>query len=299
MMKKFLIYFPVLLFFGLLTSGNLTASEDITLQEVKTISSKINPEEAFLLARLYETGNDTIAPDTIQSRALYLRAAEQGYTPAMNYTGFLYYRGELFTQNTDSALFWIGRAAEKGDITAAANLGYLYSESPIIPQDISKAVKWLTIASEKGVKETQIKLAQLKRADWEQMESDSLLYRGITYYTGKSPILGVAMLEIAAEKNSPKAQALLGEAYSKGLGVPYNHDKAIQYFFKAAINDDPVAQFILAELLEIFPDALSDIIEESGKDAELMKFPEYWYDKAAGKGVIDSDTAYKLLYSYP
>lgn len=246
------------------------------------------------LARLHDSGYDSISRDTLRSTALYLASAEKGYAPAMNFIGFRYYKGEGVIQNTDSAIYWIRHAAEKGDITAAANLGYLLTESTLIPHDFEEAEKWLLIASEEGVTEAQIKLAEMMKDKWAALPSDSALKLGKSYYLGKAPVIGVELLEVASHYNDPKALALLGDAYAKGIGVPYNHQKSIDFFYKAAIGGDPSAMFVIAEMLDIFPDALSsDTILRENNNAG------YWYEKAASSGVTDSDKAYELLYSLP
>ena len=93
---------------------------------------------------------------------------------------------------------------------------------------------------------------------------------------------------------SPRANALLGDAYSKGIGVPYNHQKSIDNFYKAALEGDPSAQFILAELLEIFPDILKNTTTEHLE--EEFYLPSYWYARAAEAGITDSESAYQRLY---
>ena len=55
---------------------------------------------------------------------------------------------------------------------------------------------------------------------------------------------------------------MLGHAYARGRGVPYDHRLANEYFARAAILGNPAAMFILAETLEIFPDALDDLLPD-------------------------------------
>lgn len=261
------------------------------------VSEAVEKDSAalFQLARDYETGTDSIAADTVKSISLYREAADMGYAPARNYLGFKYYKGEGVKQDVDSALYWIRSAAIDGDVTAAANLGYLYTEGTDVTHDELEAEKWLTIAAEAGIPGAQHKLVEIKRPVWIEMPVDSLLDAGRKYYLGRAPILGAEMLEIAAQKGDSKAMALMGDAYSKGRGVPYNHNKSVEYFYKAALNGDASAQFIIAETLEIFPDVLKDSGIEEGETIRA----EYWYEKASEQDIADSDAAYLLLYSIP
>lgn len=92
--------------------------------------------------------------------------------------------------------------------------------------------------------------------------------------------------------NEAAAAALLGDAYSRGLGVPYSYEKAIEYFYKAARLGNAPAQFIIAETLDVYPDALD---AWSPKSEERVA--AYWYDLAAKSGITDAATASRLLLS--
>lgn len=286
-------------------------------------SSKASGEDLFLLAQLYETGNDSIPADLDRSISYYRMAAREGYAPARNYLGFLHYEGSKTSKDVDSALYWIGLAAEEGDIKAAGNLGYLLSQASDVSHDYPRAFKWLQKASDAGLKSSLVPLAELYRrglgveADtlkaialydraiesgiqdaqlyllammgnsWKSLPADSALALGLKYYVHRAPVAGIDLIETAANAGSPKALALLGDAYSRGIGVPYDHDLSVEFFHKAAILGDPSAQFILAELLEFFPDLPGEDLHD----------PSYWYEKAAQAGVDDAEEAYKLLFT--
>lgn len=294
-MRRWMPFLLMTLFLcGVLWAQDEIDARRIAVRKLAERAETGDGKSLYDLARLHETGYDSIAIDTLRSLSLYMKAAEKGYAPARNYIGFKYYNGDGLTQNTDSALYWIHLAADDGDITAAANLGYLLTEGRGVAHDVPEALKWLTIASEGGVTGAQIKLVELEEEKWKGLPTDSLLKDGIRYYIGRAPILGSAILEIVADRDVPKAMAILGDAYSKGLGVPYNHQKSIDYFFMAADKGDPSAQFIVAEMLEIFPDVIpSDSVIIENSDAL------YWYERAKEGGVTDSDKAYQLLFTLP
>ncbi|MCH5224663.1 MAG: sel1 repeat family protein [Muribaculaceae bacterium] len=251
------------------------------------------------LAKLHDIGYDTISIDSLRSSLLYLASAKKGYPPAMNFIGFRYYNGDHVRQDIDSALYWIRAAGHAGDLTAATNLGYLLTQGEGVSHDEDEAVYWLTKASEGGVKEAQVNLIELMEEKWEALPADSALSLGTRYYVGSAPIIGVKLIEIASRYGSPKSKALLGDAYSKGRGVVYNHQKSIEYFYAAATAGDPSAQYILAELLDIFPDALLELFydgETCYYEAPILPSPHDLYEKAAEGGVVDSESAYRLLY---
>lgn len=240
----------------------------------------------FDLARILDIGYDSIPVDSIRSIALYREAARKGYAPARNYLGFRYYTGEGVNKNVDSAIYWINLAANEGDITAAANLGYLLTEGEEIPRDTVRALYWLEKASRGGVVEAEMKFVDLMRPQWQELPADSALSLGIDFYSKNTVIAGFTLIEIASNAEIPQALALLGDAYSKGLGTPYDHHKSIEYFSKAAHAGNPSAQFILAELLEFFPDAIK------GTDQSA----EYWYQQAALNGITDAQAAQEALF---
>lgn len=289
-MKRLLPFLLVfILFCGCIwAQGEDDLARRVALRQLVQHAEAGNAKALFDLARLHEIGYDSILIDSTRSKALYILSAEQGFAPAMNYIGFQYYKGESFPRDLDSALYWIRKAGDEGDATAAANLGYLLTESKDIPYDEEEALKWLTIASEAGVPEAQKKMVELMKEHWEEWPLDSVLKKGEEYYLSRVPIVGVSLLEIAARNGNARAMALLGDAYSKGVGAVYDHQKSMDYFYEAAVKGDPAAQFIVAELLEIFPDALAD-----------SEGAEYWYERAAEGGVTDSDSAYRMLYSIP
>lgn len=238
-----------------LLSGLLLAVVSVLGQE-RAENPDFKGAELFREARRLETVSDTVSPSDesvlTKANALYLEAANLEYAPAMNFIGFRYYKGEGLQENPDSAIYWIDRAARLGDITAAANLSFLLSEGTGINHDEATALRWSAVAAEGGV-------------------------TGAAY----------KMVELAEKLQTPYALALLGEAYSKGMGVEYDHQKSLEYYYRAAEQGDPSASFIVAELLDFFPDNFS---------AEPAA---YWYEKAAEQGVEDSLTAWKLLYSPP
>lgn len=240
-------------------------------------------------------GNDKVG-EGLDITDLQARA-RTGDPAAMNMLGFLYYQGKGVSLNIDSAIHYIRLAADKGDITAAANLGFLLTEGQGVDHDSIEAIKWLTIASEAGVKEPQEILVGIKQNEWMGLSPDSALLLGLRYYTGRSPILGVALFRIAAHRGNARALALLGDAYSKGKGVPYDYLKSVDYFYRGAIAGNPSAIFILAELLEFFPDILENLRDAGSSSLPLN--PDTLYKSASIWGINDAATAESLLLSYP
>ncbi len=75
---------------------------------------------------------------------------------------------------------------------------------------------------------------------------------------------------------------LLGDASSRGRGLPYGHREAMKWYAKAAMALNPEALEIIAETIEIFPDEMEEITDEIGQyESELTPLLE-----AAGMSVI-------------
>lgn len=314
----------------------------LALRKLSERAANGEMEAIYELAKLHDIGYDSIEVDSARSTALYRVAAEKGFAPARNYLGFRYFNGEYVRQNVDSALYWLVKAAAAGDASAANNLGYLLSNSDVVSRDYPQAIHWLKIASEAGLPSAQSMLADLLRQGlgtepdtvsaenlytkaivegglhdaelkllnmmgrkWEAMPGDSVIVIGRYFYSHGGPIIGIAVLEDIAPHDNPDVLALLGDAYSRGVGVPYDHDKSITYFLNAALLGNPSAQFVIGELLDILPDSLDnetyesvleDYFDKENIPSDIFTAP-YWYEKAAESGIIDAESAANALLS--
>lgn len=300
----------------------------------------------YHLATLHDTGYDSIEVDSARSTLLYRLSAEKGYAPAMNYLGFRYFNGEYVAQDVDSALYWMAKAAGAGDAKAANNLGFLLANSDKVARDYHQAFYWLSRAAQAGLpagesqladlyrnglgtekdtakaevlynraiagglRDAELKLLSMKGRDWETLPPDSALMLGRYYYSHNAPFIGVTLFENAAAYDNADALALLGDAYSRGVGVEYNHHRSLEYFLRAALLGQPSAEFVVGELLDIFPDALSDSVaqtvikrymphsspqEAARNDSAGIASAQYWYDKASGAGITDAEGASRRL----
>ncbi|MDE7108698.1 MAG: sel1 repeat family protein [Muribaculaceae bacterium] len=265
---------------------------------VRALSHKAENGDAaamYQLARLHDMGYDSIPVDTARSTALYRRSALLGYGPARNYLGFRYFRGEGVTQDVDSALYWLKLAAEEGDPGAANNLGYLYASGEYLERDYAKAREWFGKAAAAGLHTAEAQLADLYReglgGEADTTAAIVLYNKAVEGGLRDARLKLVSLLRDAALKGDARAMAMLGEAYAKGDGVPYNHELATQYYLRAALKGDPSAALVIAELLDIFPDALTSdsmtaIIDEyapEGISKSDLHSSAYWYEAAGGR----------------
>lgn len=309
------------------------------LRQLEERAEAGDPKALFDLASLYDTGYDSIPIDSLRSSALYRMSAEKGYAPAQNYLGFRYFNGEAIRQDVDSALYWLAKAAGQGDIKAANNLGFLLANSEIVSRDYPQAIYWLSRAADAGLptagasladlfrqglgtepdtlkavelytkaiqgglQDAELKLLSMMGRKWETLPADSAATLGKFYYTHGAPFIGVTLFENAASDDNPLAYTFLGDAFSRGIGAEYNHDKSLEYFLRGALGGNHSAQFVIGELLDMFPDALTahgpvEILKETYGESlpPGIDTADYWYERAAEGGINDGDGAYKALF---
>ncbi len=291
-----------------------------------------DPKSLHDLAYLYENGLAGIEKNRQEAIRLYTLSAEAGYAPAQNYLGFCYYKGEGVPRDAAKSLFWIQKAAEQGDIKSYNNLGWLLLEGDGVVHDASKAAYWFSRAADEGLPTAQCQLADLFKtgvgvkqdsivadslyhkamyaglADAEQkllamnynryllMNADDALNLAKKYYYDTHFLLAVTLFEIAEQKGSVRAKTFLGECYAHAYGVSYDFNKALAFYYDAAIAGDAPAQFIIAETIEMIPDVIEILFPESlSDDTNPFAIAHEWYEKAAKQGVIDAATATKMM----
>lgn len=226
-----------------------------------------DPEAIYRLSVIYERGFDSIPADTVRSIALLRQAADKGYAPAQNYLGFLYSRGEMVRQDSDSARYWIGRAADSGDAKAANNLafillqnnseaddtlavryltdaaeaglppalttlGSLYAEGRAVPRDTIRAAGLFEKALEAGFRDAELHLLNLKGRDWMQMNASDRLDQSIKYWKMGSPLIGVELISGLMTDSLGPIPGLdpkqTARVYAL-LGHAYSHGEGVSY----------------------------------------------------------------------
>lgn len=206
--------------------------------------------------------------------------------------------------NNDSIAFvYLQKGASAQIPTAFSMLGDMYRDGRWVKRDTLKAAANYEAALERGLGDAEARLIALMGHRWQRLPQDSAFNLGLRYYAGYAPGAGVLLLERAAEIPDTigigaHAMALLGDAYSRGVGVKYSHDKSLEYFARAALAGNPSAMYILAETLEVFPDALQDFsvdlqdpsVDLQDPSTNLQNLPAAFLDREA---VIDrlSDSA--------
>lgn len=287
-------------------------------------------EAQYRLSALLETGFDSIPADTVRSLSLLRRSADAGYAPALNYMGFLFQKGGILPADPDSARYYIRKAADRGDNLAAHNFAYLllnedddasndslaveylrkaaqagmpqsqtlladlYAGGKVLAADRNAAIRLYEDAIARGFHDAELRLLNMMGPEWQKLNAAEALSEAKRYWIMGAPTIAVELLHQIGpyEPETAQAYALLGHAYSRGQGAPYDHRRANEYFARAAIMGNPSAQFILSETLEIFPDALQDLLP----DLPDSMTPESLRQSAAKAGILSPEQASAALF---
>ena len=210
-----------------------------------------------------------ILPADPDSALWYLRrAADLGDLKAAHNIAFLTL-GPDASLPADSAsaalaLGYLRRAADGGLPQAETMLADLYARGQYLPLDSARAVALYEKAVARGFPDAQPRLLNLIGPGLNNLSSSEALAEAVRYWKLGAHAIAVEILSrIPSDApEAARAYALLGHAASRGLGIPYNHRLANEYFARSAMLGNPSAAFILAETLEIFPDALESLFPD-------------------------------------
>lgn len=282
----------------------------------------------YLYGKGYKVGNRELIPIDRDSSVMWLRrSADAGDPRAVSNLAYLLLNDTVSRRRpaerlqTDSIAYaYLQKGASAQIPTAFSMLGDMYRDGRWVKRDTLKAAANYEAALERGLGDAEARLIALMGHRWQRLPQDSAFNLGLRYYTGYAPGAGVLLLERAAEIPDTigigaRAMALLGDAYSRGVGVKYSHDKSLEYFALAALAGNPSAMYILAETLEVFPDALQDFPSDlCNHPAALQNLPAAFPDRetaidrlrdpvrlraeAARCGIRTSTDAHRALFAH-
>lgn len=263
----------------------------------RSASAGYAPAQNYL-GYLYGEGR-MVKADADSSRLWIMRAADAGDPKAAHNAAYMLLHSGSDGRDAaaDSlAVGYLRRAADAGLPQSQTLLADLYAEGRVLRADTARAVALYEKAIAHGFADAQLRLLNMMGPQWRRYDSAASLGEALRYLNMGAPVIAVEFLRNIgpAAPETARAYALLGHAYSRGLGVGYDHAKANEYFARAAQLGDPSAQFILAETLEIFPDALRTLLPDLDADDATMT-PENLRAAAARAGVTDAAAATRRL----
>lgn len=160
----------------------------------------------------------------------FLAAAQLGYSKAQFNTGVCYEKGRGVGRDLEKAMRYYGQAAANGHIQAQYRYAKLLltNRGQLSEDELNTAVKLLEEAAAGGLNKAQVCLASVCSREPQKNGNKS-----------------VQLLKMAAESGDNTALLFLGQCFEKGLGVPQNLTKAIEYYRRAAEAGNKQAQSIL------------------------------------------------------
>lgn len=282
----------------------------------------------YLYGKGYKVGNRELIPIDRDSSVMWLRrSADAGDPRAVSNLAYLLLNDTVSGRTPEerlaadsTAYAYLVKGANSQIPTAFSMLGDMYRDGRWVKHDTLKAAANYEAALEHGLGDAEARLIALMGHRWQRLPQDSAFNLGLRYYVGYAPGAGVLLLERAAEIPDTigigaRAMALLGDAYSRGVGVKYSHDKSLAYFARAALAGNPSAMYILAETLEVFPDVLQDLPSDlCNHPAALQNLPAAFPDRetaidrlrdpvrlraeAARCGIRTSTDAHRALFAH-
>ena len=203
---------------------------DKALQHLRYSAMNNFAAACYMISTIYERGEGVDLDISIANEYL-LKAAEQGYIPAINHLGEMYLIGRLNIKVNQELAFDCFRQCvladyDKGKINYAYCLTYGIGN----PGNYEEGFKLLTELAEKGYPEAMYNIGKV-------------YFEG--YGTRKDIIRANYWLLKATEGGHLFAAKMLGDCYYDGIGVAVDHKAAFMYYKKAAdLGNNEAAQLV-------------------------------------------------------
>ena len=263
---------------GLLSAYSPAAKADDVRDIIRNFAVRADSGDAdalYQLALLHERGYDSIPRDSIRAMQLLAESAGRGSLKAQNLLGynllnkgdrsglqwiekaalagdakaqgnigFLLLNSDIVERDPSKAAYWLERAAAGGVATASSMLGDLYRYGDGVMKDTLQAEAHYYAALDAGLADAAYKLADMMAEKWNNLP-DSVMYGKALYlYTHRAPDIAIPIFSRLGEASvdnviKGKSLSMLGDAYTRALGVDYSHDKSLEYYLKAALEGDP------------------------------------------------------------
>jgi TPR repeat protein len=249
-------------------------AETTPLTKLETSAASGNATAQFELGRAYFRG-EGLASDKAKAHEWILKSAEQGNPDAITTMGYFYSTGIVLEKDEAKAVEWFRKGADAGAAKSQLNLGLMLRQAKTIPLDNKESLKWLELAAATD-------------------DPDAVRTCGQLLFLGDSLIVpdrkkAFPFVLKSAHSGDAPSQNMVGVAYRDGDGTEKDHEKSKEWFFKAALQNDPKAQSNLGHILGVDSPASPD-------RKEALK----WLLIAKDNGEITAIKTYKeLMISFP
>jgi TPR repeat protein len=235
----------------------------------RQLAEQGQPNAQNNLGWMYFNGQ-IVTQDNKRAVYWYRKAAEQEYATAQNNLGWMYDNGKGVAKNGSHAAYWYKKAAEQGEVIAQNNLGQLYYKGEGVAQSYEQAFQWYKKSAKQGYIKAQYNLGQM-------------------YYEGqgvtKDYDQALAWYHKAADQGFADAQNSLGWMYQNAQGVTKDYDKAVTWYRKAAEQGQEYAQTNLGWMYDNGLGVLQDYNQAFT-----------WYRKAAEQGYANAQNNLGNMY---
>jgi TPR repeat protein len=186
---------------------------------------------AFFLAEIYdgrgEDASEFALPNVSEAIKWYKVGASGGIAEAQAALAEHYHDGNGVKKDIPLSLELWQKASENGDAAASITLGDIYVNGFDPPRDYHKALAWYLTASRQGDPYGGLRIAETYSA----LDDDQ---QALAWYEKEE-----------ASFHSPRDQTRLADFYANGRGTAQSDANAAQWYEKAALQGDFVAQYRL------------------------------------------------------
>ncbi len=154
---------------------------------------------------------DLVQKDEAKAFEWMQKSADQGYVPAQEQLGAMFFTGMGTPKDEAKAVVWMEKAASQGDETAQVKLAIAYAQGLGVPKNAVKGAEWLKKSASQGNVVAQGFLAMA------YMEGTGV---------PKDEAKAAEWTEKAAMQGDTDAQTRLGGMYGLGKGVPKDEVRA-------------------------------------------------------------------------
>ncbi len=178
----------------------------------------------------------------------FAAASHKGHVFAMNNLSIYYINGHGCTKDLVKSFEWMKKSAEGNYREAYAPLAYKYANAVGTAKSDEQANYWAqksinTHAQNKKTAQNVLdKLAQPTPTPAPvSSEADTYYNEGLNLYNQKKYEEALTLLEKAGKQGHAAALCLIGQAYHLGNGVPYDIEKACDFYLAAAFRGSTYA----------------------------------------------------------
>lgn len=235
-------------------------------------------ETEYQFGEQYRLGSG-VEINSLKAESHYINAAQKNHPLAQLNLGKMYYFDELGPNQKEKALYWFYKSAKQNNADAQWMLGGMLFNGQVMVQDIAAAYSWLTLASEQNHALAIDNIMQIKK----ELSSEQLSLAEALTATFKKQQAGKLMvrqqeekafnwLYQAAENNDPYSQWMIGNMLLKGQGVPQDMVAAYSWITLASEQDYSQAtlkQMELQNKLSAKQLSLSDTLTKSFKQRQF------------------------------